>query len=47
MFQVGLSRLITDSLLAGIGYEFDYGGSDLGVRTFYRDALTAYLRKTF
>ncbi len=47
LFQVGLSRLITDSLLAGIGYEFDYGGSDLGVRTFYRDALTAYLRKTF
>ncbi len=47
LFQTSLSRFMTPTLIGSIGYEFDYGTSNIGARSYYRDAVTAYLRKTF
>ena len=45
--QASIGRYLTPSLLGSIGYQFIYGGSNLSSRQFYRNAITAYLRKTF
>jgi uncharacterized protein (PEP-CTERM system associated) len=45
--MLGLSRLMTPTLIGSIGYEIDYGGSQQGQRSFYKNSITAYLRKTF
>jgi uncharacterized protein (PEP-CTERM system associated) len=47
MMLASVSRLMTPTLIGSIGYEIDYGASQQGQRSFYKNAITAYLRKTF
>lgn len=45
--QASIGRYMTPTLLGSIGYQFIYGGSNIGSREFYQNSITAYLRKTF
>ena len=45
--QASLGRQITDTLNASIGYEFTYGTATDSSQSYFRNAITAFLRKTF
>ena len=47
LFRATISRLMTPTLVASLGYQFIYGGANTSSREYYQNSITAYLRKTF